>query len=165
MFHIFEELRANVDSTFNNIIYPILLKNNPDDHIDESLPSNQDTAAAPKDKLYNTFLYSLAVLYSRSHEGYDEGDDSSGELVPIVELMNGHSDRIDEVIKKGKKSEKSVITVKNAIPPNLCTMMEVRQNWWLTGGFSCGDPWDNRNCNFLNLGRTQQSRNTICYLG
>lgn len=111
MFHIFEELRANVDSTFNNIIYPILLKNNPDDHIDESLPSNQDTAAAPKDKLYNTFLYSLAVLYSRSHEGYDEGDDSSGELVPIVELMNGHSDRIDEVIKKGKKSEKSVINV------------------------------------------------------
>jgi len=111
MFIDFEELRANVDSTFNNIIYPILLKNNPDDYIDESLPSNQDAGAAQKEKLYNTFVYSLALLWSRSHEGYDKDDDSSGVIVPIVELINGHSDRIDEVVKKGKKNETSVINV------------------------------------------------------
>jgi len=109
MFNIFEELRANVDSTFNNIIYPIL-RNNPDEYIDESLPSNQDDAATPKDKLYNTFRYSLALLYSRAHECYDD-DEPSGELVPIVDLFNGHSDKIDEAIKKGKTNEKSVINV------------------------------------------------------
>lgn len=109
MFNIFEELRANVDSVFNNVIYPTL-KNNLDDYIDESLASNQVAAATPKDKLYNSFVYSLALLYSRSHDGYDE-DEPSGELIPIVELINGHSDKIDEATKKGKKNEKSVINV------------------------------------------------------
>mmetsp|Transcript_17530 Transcript_17530/g.24862 ORF Transcript_17530/g.24862 Transcript_17530/m.24862 type:complete len:563 (+) Transcript_17530:63-1751(+) len=110
LFNFFEEVRANVDSTFNNIIYPIL-KNNLDDYIDESLPSNQGTATTRKDKLYNTFLYSFALAYSRAHEGQDN-DGPNGELVPLAELFNGHSDKIDEPIKKGKKNnEKSVINV------------------------------------------------------
>ena len=83
-------MRANVESTFSNIIYP-----------HSSLPSNQDTAATtPKEKLRNTLLYALGLQYSRSHEGREE-DESSGEMVPIVELFNGHSDKIDEAIKKG----------------------------------------------------------------
>ncbi len=108
LFNVFAEIRSNVDSTFNNIIYPIL-RDNSDDYIDESLPSNQ-AAKTPKDKLYNTFLYSLALAYSREHEGHDEAG-SNGELVPLVELFNGHSDKIDETIKKGKKNEKIVINV------------------------------------------------------
>jgi hypothetical protein len=97
MYTCFEELRTNVDSTFNNIIYP-MMKNNIDDIIDHSLPSNNqddDTTTTPKEKLYNTFIYSLSILYSRCHGSRDEG-----EIIPIVELFNGHSDKIDEAIKK-----------------------------------------------------------------
>lgn len=110
LFNVFEEVRTNVDSIFNNIIYPNL-RDSLDDYIDESLPSNQDTATTPKDKLYNTFLYSLALAYSRAHGGHDK-DGPKGELVPLVELFNGHSDKIDLPIKKGKKNnEKSAINV------------------------------------------------------
>lgn len=102
----FEELRTNVYSTFNNIIYP-MMKNNINDNIDHSLPSNnQDATTTPKEKLYNTFIYSLSILYSRCH-----GSRNEGEIIPIVELFNGHSDKIDEAIKKGKNKEKSVINV------------------------------------------------------
>jgi hypothetical protein len=111
MYTCFEELRTNVDATFNNIIYP-MMKNNINDIIDFSLPSNNqdDATTTPKEKLYNTFIYSLSILYSRCHGSRDEG-----EIIPIVELFNGHSDKIDEAINKKKKGnnnkENSVINV------------------------------------------------------
>ena len=76
-----------------------MMKNNINDHIDFSLPSNQDATTTPKEKLYNTFIYSLSILYSRCHGSRDEG-----EIIPIVELFNGHSDKIDEAIESYDKS-------------------------------------------------------------
>jgi hypothetical protein len=109
MFMHFEELRSNVDTSFDNIICPHLLKQGADSYIDQSLPSNtHGNATSPSDRLRNTFMYALSLLYSRAHEAHEKGEDT-GEILPLIELFNGSSERMNEYIKK--KPEKTIINV------------------------------------------------------
>lgn len=102
----FEELQNHVKFTFDNVLYPFFKKNQPEDYVDTTLPSNVSSVDDNKKSLWNTFIYSLSLGWSRSHGG----ESDCPELIPLVELFNGHSDRIDQTIKKSKK-EKSVINV------------------------------------------------------
>jgi len=99
------ELKNHVQFIFNHVLHPFFKSNDPLEWIDTSLPSNVATENFNvKKKLYNTFLYAISLAWSRSHQD----EHGHPDMLPLIELFNGHSERIDQ----GKKAkERTVINV------------------------------------------------------
>jgi len=100
----FTKRRENVRQIFEEAIFP-LLKNDSDNFVDTSLASNTNALLSQKDALRNTFVYAFSLQWSRAHASPDT------ELVPLVELLNGNSSRVNQSEKPGKLVDKLVINV------------------------------------------------------
>lgn len=120
----YEELMNDVRSTFDDVLFPFFKKQGRvKDYIDASLPSNASIKEDANNKspfntmkedennnkkaLWNTFIYALSLSWSRSHEN----EHGHPEMIPLVELFNGHSDRINQVFKKSKNKNDHVINL------------------------------------------------------
>lgn len=112
LFDLFTILRKALRQTFETTILPVLTKKGAEEYIDPSLPSNQNykNSNQAKDEspqklaLWNTFLYAFSLVWSRSHEG------KFPKIVPLVDLFNGNSVRIDQSMKR-KSVEESKLTI------------------------------------------------------
>ena len=101
----FEKRRENIRQVFDGALFP-LLKGDADNFIDSSLLGNGNSETrSTKDALWNTFVYAFSLVWSRAHASPDP------ELVPLVELLNGNSARVNQSEKQGKLVEKTVINV------------------------------------------------------
>jgi len=109
LYFSFQELRDHVQSTFDDVLCPFFNSDDAANYIDTTLPSNNSVESNDK-ALWNTFIYALSLSWSRSHE---EEHGHPG-MIPLVELFNGHSDRINQVAVKRTKG-KTVINVDLAL--------------------------------------------------
>ena len=125
---LFQAFLKNIQEVFDEALFS-LLKNDADEFIDYTLPSNgngrdengqstslisETTTISKKEALRNTFVYAFSLIYSRSHSGDSE---TNSELIPLVELFNGTSTRVDEhptKIGKSGDAKKSIINVELA---------------------------------------------------
>jgi len=106
----FEEMRKHVRVIFDDVLWSYFNSAsgalNVDAYIDTSLPSNASNNNK-REQAWNTFIYALSLAWSRAHQYKD----TDPVLIPLVELFNGHSERINESAKKGKLVAKTVINV------------------------------------------------------
>lgn len=107
----FEKRRENVQQIFDGAVFPAL-KADADNFIDFSLEGNKTDGVgaaesnSKKKALENTFVYAFSLVWSRAHGSPDP------ELVPLVELFNGNSERVNMSEKPGKLEDKTIINVK-----------------------------------------------------
>lgn len=86
----FEGYRKIVRHVFDSALFP-LLKDDADNFIDSSLPSNNNCKTmTEKEALWNTFIYTHSLCWSRAHES------THPELIPVVELLNGNSESVNQ---------------------------------------------------------------------
>lgn len=107
---LFEEHQTLLRQAFDGAIFPVLMSD-ANNFIDSSLPSNNIENISKKESLWNTFLYAFSLSWSRTH-GSNVNDCN---IVPLVELFNGNSDRVNESAKKRKSTDKTIINVDLAL--------------------------------------------------
>ena len=110
LFH--QQTLFSVKSNFEKVIFP-QLKRNMDDFMDDHLLSNcdlqhQSDGSTRKKALWNTFVYALSLSWSRSHKHDTE---IHATLIPVVELFNGQSERVDRSVKGKKAEDETAINV------------------------------------------------------
>ena len=104
----FEGYHKIVRHVFDSVLFP-LLRDDADNFIDSNLPSNNICETmTTKVALWNTFIYAYSLCWSRAHGSTNPG------LVPVVELLNGNSEIVNQHAKKGKLVDKTIINVKIA---------------------------------------------------
>jgi len=102
----FEDYHTILRHVFDNVLFP-LLRGDADNFIDSSLPSNKNSEnMTEKEALRNTFIYAYSLSWSRSHGS------THPHLIPVVELLNGNSEIVNQHAKKGKLVDKPIINVK-----------------------------------------------------
>jgi hypothetical protein len=110
MMTCFDRHRDAIRRVFDQALFP-LLASDASSFIDSTLPSNSVVGIADKDALWNTYLYAFSLVWSRTHGAM--GDDPC--ILPLVELFNGNSDRVNEGAKKGKTVDKTIVNVAIAL--------------------------------------------------
>ena len=107
----FVRRRDNLRDVFERVIFPTL-KNVANRFTDNSLSNDSSSkeeepcGQSERDSLWDTFLYAFSIVWSRAH-----GSDTTPELLPLVELLNGGSERICRSEKPGKLVDKPPINV------------------------------------------------------
>jgi len=113
----FEDHRELVQSVFHGEIYPLLKIDQRASHfIDSRLPSNthlqqnsESESESEKEALWNTFIYAYSLVWSRSHG--QEFHRETPHIIPLVDLINGNSIRVNQSGKEGKMVDKTIINV------------------------------------------------------
>jgi len=103
----FERRQKVLREIFDGAVLP-LLKRDADNFIDSNLStlaagSNNDdddmNGKSEETALWRTFLYAFSLVWSRTHGSPDP------ELIPLIELFNGNSDRVRNHPNRGSKKD------------------------------------------------------------